>query len=24
VNVDAMHKQDVDRTGWTAAFVRLG
>ena len=24
VNVDAMHKQDVDQAGWTAAFVRLG
>ena len=24
VNVDAMHKQDVDRAGWAAAFVRLG
>ena len=24
VNVDAMHKQDVDKAGWTAAFVRLG
>jgi Rieske Fe-S protein len=23
VNVDAMHKQDVDPAGWTAAFVRL-
>ena len=23
VNVDAMHKEDVDQAGWTAAFVRL-
>ena len=24
VNVDAMHKQDVDKAAWAAAFVRLG
>lgn len=23
VNVDSMHKQDVDQAGWAAAFVRL-